>query len=250
MNDEQMDWIITDRWGHDVGEGPWSSRELASEFLEAEVGAPGAMVVPQVFPIKVRISAGTRERWQQDEWAAWEDDGGPGWSDRRMSEPEELEGEPRSSWVVPILERFKSQVEVRSVAEARALLVSGRYWQDAWGFDGWTPQYGGALRRICDRIQEALTRATGEEGVNNSHRPWRQVLVLVSDRLTSTEAAEAVRRLDKGGTGLRADRQRISATALHPEPGAHGFAVFVKDPRDAQAARELLADEGWPVVSP
>lgn len=73
---------------------------------------------------------------------------------------------------------------------------------------------------------------------------------LVSERLTDMEAAEAVRRLDAGGTGVRPGRQGIAATVKRLEDGAHGMAVLVKDSRNAEAARALLEDEGWPVYRP
>lgn len=73
---------------------------------------------------------------------------------------------------------------------------------------------------------------------------------LVSERLSTTEAAEAVRRLDQGGTGVRPGRQGIGSHVVRLEDGGHGFAVLVKDSRNVEAARDLLEDEGWPVYRP
>lgn len=97
---------------------------------------------------KFSISKGTAEQLHQGEYAAWEDAGCP------SEVPED--GDPSSAYMVPILERWKTRLELQNEMEARSALRSLRYHQAARGLYWWTPAFGRACARLVAQIEETF----------------------------------------------------------------------------------------------
>lgn len=70
-------------------------------------------------------------------------------------------------------------------------------------------------------------------------------MAIVSDGLNLVEAEEGVRRLRKGGTGVRQDRKPINADVVTMPD--RSFGIRVKPYEEAQA-RLILREEGWPTL--
>ena len=104
------------------------------------------------YPIRMRISRGTRDGLHTDEVGAWEDAGCPEtfeqWKERVTGNT--------SALTVIVLDRYKTVVEMRNEAEARAVIYSAEYWGDPSGMQEPLYSYRAALRRLGARIREAL----------------------------------------------------------------------------------------------
>jgi hypothetical protein len=88
------------------------------------------------YPVRIIASKSLLEEWIMDEWASWEDAGMP----------------ETPTHVVPILQRMKTRLEVRSQDELELVLKSGEYQGNPshWG-DG-RDAHRRAISRLCDRL--------------------------------------------------------------------------------------------------